>query len=131
MTSEQELNEKWNNRKLIEETIKSFHTEPAPETRERLKALEVELKSNTINFMEKLSEFSKDNKEAHDALFKAISKLEEKLDKAIEKKADKDLVEKMQSDLESLKDWKWKMVGVGIVVVFIIYLAKDIILSKL
>jgi len=91
------------------------HISPSPETRERLKALEV----NQNNFMTEIQEIKQ-----------MIKDLGMKLDCALEKKADKEIVDGMKNDLELLKNWKWKMVGVGIVVVFFIYVLKDYILGK-
>ena len=50
--SDEEFNEKWDTRKIAEETFKSMysHSEPSPETRERL----VYLETNQTNLMEKL-----------------------------------------------------------------------------
>ena len=83
--NEQTLNKKWDIHKVVTEAIQSAHIEPSPETRERLTSLEV----NQQNFMDKLQEFQNDNKEAHNAIMTVVSKLDEKLDKALEKKANK------------------------------------------
>jgi molecular chaperone GrpE (heat shock protein) len=73
--NEKDLVKKWNNRKLIEETISSMseHNNPNPETRERLAKLE----TNHCNIMEKLDE-----------IVERFNNFENKLDKALEKKAD-------------------------------------------
>ena len=76
--NEQELNDKWSIHKIIQEAIKTSHNEPSPETRERLKALEV----SQQNFMQ-------ENKEQHQMIMEAVSKLDSKLDKALETKAGK------------------------------------------
>lgn len=70
--SEESLNEKWDMSRVIQNAIDSAHNTPAPETRERLKALEI----TQNNIMEKL-----------DNIVTAISNLEAKIDKALDKKA--------------------------------------------
>lgn len=95
-SDEQKLLEKWGDRKLIEETVKSMnlHTTPAPETRERLKALEI----IQTNLMEKLEENQIQNEKAQEALMtsmkefhlttnQSLKDMTDKLDKALEKKA--------------------------------------------
>lgn len=69
-----DIDKKWTDRKLIEETIRSMslHSEPAPETRERL----VKLETNHNNIMEKIEE-----------ILKRFDNFETKLDCALEKKA--------------------------------------------
>ena len=96
--SEQELNKKWDFKKIIEEVAKTSHYNPSPETRERLTALEVSQKllmeenskehqaiiqsneKSQLAIMESLSNFHVSNKEAMDAM-------NDKLDKALESKA--------------------------------------------
>lgn len=90
--SEESLNEKWDMSRVIQNAIESAHNTPAPETRERLKALEV----TQQNVMDKLEESIKDNKESHILMMSAIDKLDKKLDQALDKKADKESVDKIE-----------------------------------
>ena len=80
---EDSLDKKWDMSRVIQNAIESAHNTPAPETRERLKALEI----TQQNVMEKLEESIKDNKESHVLMMTAIDKLDKKLDQALEKKA--------------------------------------------
>lgn len=100
--NENELNKKWDTHKVVTEAIKSAHLESAPETRERLLALEI----NQTNIMEKLNEFQLDNKEQHSAIIKSLKDMENKLDTALEKKADK--------WVQTLMVWLGRTIGVGI-----------------
>lgn len=72
------------------------HSEPSPETRERLKALEV----NQNNFMSELQEIKK-----------MISELKFDLKDAIEKKADKEEV----NQIKSIIKWIGSGIGAGII----------------
>ncbi len=79
----EELDKKWDIHKIISEAVQSSHLQSAPETRERLLALELSQK----NFMDKLEEFQKDNKEGHQSILDALNKFEERMDKTLETKA--------------------------------------------
>jgi hypothetical protein len=78
---EKQFDKKWDSR--YKERVENSHTSPSPETRERLKALEI----TQANIMEKLEELQQSSKESHNALLEAIQKLEAKVDNALEKKA--------------------------------------------
>lgn len=125
-TDEQKLNDKWENRKLIEETVKSMnlHTEPAPETREKLAILF----TNQANLMEKLQESIDSNKEEHQGLRELIKEINNKLDSAINKKADKELVDSLKATVDDLKTWKIKIAIIGSILLFLVTFLKDEIL---
>ena len=96
-----ELNDKYEHIYNEKYAGRNLHEEPSPETRERLKALEITQQL----FMDKLEQSIQDNKEAHNSIVEMINKIEEKLDRAIEKKADKD------------SQWAEKvLIGFGVVV---------------
>lgn len=89
-----ELNDKYEHIYNEKYAGKNSHNEPSPETRERLKALEILQQT----FMDKLEQSIQDNKEAHSEIIKEAEikhksllemmlKIEEKLDTALEKKA--------------------------------------------
>jgi len=118
--NENDLDKKWDISRIVQEAVKTAHYDPAPETRERLTALETRQKM-----------FMETNTKEHQDIFEAITAIEAKLDKALEGKADKAPVEKLLVDVELLKSWYWKMLGIGIVIVFLIYTFKDYILSKI
>lgn len=128
MTDEQ-LNEKWNNRKLIEETISSMgeHNNPSPETREQLAVL----KTNYNYLMEKVDEIKEENYKQHEELKNAIVKIDEKLDSALVNKADKKEVEDMKKSIKELDIWKIRIVAIFSVIMFLITFFKDILLDKI
>lgn len=70
------MDNKWSIRNIIEETLKSSHTQPSPETIKRLTVLET-----------RQEDFMIQNKEEHNAILDAVNKLDAKIDKALEKKA--------------------------------------------
>jgi len=118
-SEEEKLNKKWTDRKLIEETIKSMnlHNEPAEETKLRLQALEL----NQKNIMEKLEEHQKTNEKSHETIMasmkefhlttnQSLKDMTEKLDKALEKKADKEVVNKIILILF----WLGGLIGAGL-----------------
>jgi len=122
-SDEQKIIEKWGDRRLIEETVKSMnlHTTPAPETIARLSTLEE--KSRTI------MDYLKENKEEHKELFNIVEDINKKLDDALAKKADKSEVEELNKTVEDLKTWKIKILAVGSVILFVVTFLKDSILS--
>jgi len=85
--TDKDFNKKWNTRKIIEETIRTFpsHLQPTPETKERLLILEI----NQENLMNELKQLNIENKDQHKGIMDIVIRLEEKLDKALEKKANK------------------------------------------
>lgn len=115
-----------NIKELLENNIQQ-KSAISSDTKKSIAVLEVNYK----NIMDRLEEFQQQNKEAHNAITSSVSAMERKLDLAIDKKAEKSIVEKMSIEIEDLKSWKWKMIGISIVIVFLIYLLKDIILIKL
>lgn len=92
------------------------HNLSSPETRERL----VKLETNHNNMMSEVQEIKQ-----------MIKELTLKVDCAMEKKADKTVVDGLEKDMKDLQSWKYKMIGIGIIVVFIIIAIKDYILGKL
>jgi hypothetical protein len=68
------LQNKWEIKNMIEESLKNAHTQPSTETKERLIVLE----TNQDNFMKEIQEIKE-----------MIKVLGEKFDCAIDKKADK------------------------------------------
>jgi len=122
-SDEQKIIEKWGDRRLIEETVKSMnlHTTPAPETIARLSTLEE--KSRTI------MDYLKENKEEHKELFNIVEDINKKLDNALATKADKSQVEELNKTVEDLKTWKIKILAVGSVILFVVTFLKDSILS--
>lgn len=127
--NEEQLNEKWNNRKLIEETISSMgeHNNPSPETREQLAVL----KTNYNYLMEKVDEIKEENYKQHEELKNAIVKIDEKLDSALVNKADKKEVEDMKKSIKELDIWKIRIVAIFSVIMFLITFFKDILLDKI
>jgi hypothetical protein len=138
MSEEEKLNEKWSIHDVVQQAIKSSHSEPSPETRERLATLE----TNQKNFMDKLDGYQEVNEKAHGAIMESLQefhkttnasleKLDIKLDNAINTKAEKTDLARVESKADSLLIWKAGIVGMGIVVLFIIYTLKDYLLGKL
>lgn len=127
--NEKDLVKKWNNRKLIEETISSMseHNNPSPETREQLAVL----KTNYNNLMEKVDEIKEENYKQHEELKNAIVKIDEKLDTALTNKADKKEVEELQKSVKELDVWKIRIVAIFSVIMFLITFFKDILLEKI
>ena len=114
--TEHEYQENWNTRKIIEETMKSFHSEPSPETRERLKALETQQKF----MVDEISEIKQ-----------LVKGLDTKLDNVIQNKADKEEVKTLWKKMDNLVVWKAYMMGIGAVILFILYLLKDYLMHKI
>jgi uncharacterized coiled-coil DUF342 family protein len=127
--NEKDLVKKWNNRKLIEETISSMgeHNNPSPETREQLAIL----KTNYNYLMEKVDEIKEENYKQHEELKNAIVKIDEKLDTALTNKADKKEVEELQKSVKDLDRWKVRIVAIFSVIMFLITFFKDILLEKI
>jgi uncharacterized coiled-coil DUF342 family protein len=127
--NEKDLVKKWNNRKLIEETISSMgeHNNPSPETREQLAVL----KTNYNYLMEKVDEIKEENYKQHEELKNAIVKIDEKLDTALTNKADKKEVEELQKSVKELDVWKIRIVAIFSVIMFLITFFKDILLEKI
>lgn len=127
--NEKDLVKKWNNRKLIEETISSMgeHNNPSPETREQLAVL----KTNYNYLMEKVDEIKEENYKQHEELKNAIVKIDEKLDTALTNKADKKEVEELQKSVKDLDGWKIRIVAIFSVIMFLITFFKDILLEKI
>lgn len=127
--NEKDLVKKWNNRKLIEETISSMgeHNNPSPETREQLAIL----KTNYNYLMEKVDEIKEENYKQHEELKNAIVKIDEKLDSALVNKADKKEVEDMKKSIKELDAWKIRIVAIFSVIMFLITFFKDILLDKI
>lgn len=127
--NEKDLVKKWNNRKLIEETISSMgeHNNPSPETREQLAIL----KTNYNYLMEKVDEIKEENYKQHEELKDAIVKIDEKLDSALVNKADKKEVEDMKKSIKELDAWKIRIVAIFSVIMFLITFFKDILLDKI
>jgi uncharacterized coiled-coil DUF342 family protein len=127
--NEKDLVKKWNNRKLIEETISSMgeHNNPSPETREQLAVL----KTNYNYLMEKVDEIKEENYKQHEELKNAIVKIDEKLDTALTNKADKKEVEELQKSVKDLDRWKVRIVAIFSVIMFLITFFKDILLEKI
>lgn len=127
--NEKDLVKKWNNRKLIEETISSMgeHNNPSPETREQLAIL----KTNYNYLMEKVDEIKEENYKQHEELKNAIVKIDEKLDTALTNKADKKEVEELQKSVKELDVWKIRIVAIFSVIMFLITFFKDILLEKI
>ena len=99
----EELDKKWDIHKIISEAVQSSHLQSAPETRERLLALELSQK----NFMDKFEEFKEDNQEGHQSIIDAVNKLELKLDGALDKKANR--------WVEKLIIWIGIIIGTGLI----------------
>lgn len=99
---EKELNEKWNIHKIVQEAVKSSHSQSAPETRERLLALELTSK----NFMDSFEEFKINNEKGHQSIIEAVEKLEHKLESALEEKAN--------IWVETLIKWIGGIIGLGL-----------------
>lgn len=127
--NEKDLVKKWNNRKLIEETISSMgeHNNPSPETREQLAIL----KTNYNNLMEKVDEIKEENYKQHEELKDVITKIDEKLNNALTNKADKKEVEELQKSVKDLDRWKVRIVAIFSVIMFLITFFKDILLEKI
>lgn len=119
MKTEEEFNKKWE--PIYKERIN--HEEPSPETRERLKALEI----NQENIMDYL----KENKEEHKELFGLVRGMDTKLDDALKSKADKSEVIELSEKVEDLKTWKIKIIAYGSVLLFLVTFFKDIIINFL
>lgn len=62
--NEEEFNKKWETHKIVQEAVEKAHSNPAPETRERLARLEI----NNQNMMDLLQ----DNKEEHKEIKESI-----------------------------------------------------------
>ncbi len=122
-SDEQKIIEKWGDRRLIEETVKSMnlHTTPAPETIARLSTLEE--KSRTI------MDYLKENKDEHKELFTLVENINKKLDNALVGKADKSEVAILKETVDGLKEWKVKIAVIGSALLFILTFFKDAILS--
>jgi hypothetical protein len=101
------------------------HTEPSKKTIEKigeLKIAQATLEANQKNLMEQ-------NTKEHQEIKEALCELKNVLKESLDKKADKKDVESLSSDVEDLKGWKWKLTGIGIVVAFLIFIGRDIVVS--
>jgi len=148
MTPEEELNAKWDNRKIIEETVKSLnmHTEPAPKTLELFAEYGKESKAQTQQ-IDEIKTILAVQVEKHEqqqlVLQKIVDTTEQTLIQAtktngrvlaLEKKST-DIDEKTKSnseDINSLKNYRWWFLGVGATLMVVGYSAlKGIISTEL
>lgn len=141
MTPEEELNQKWDNRKIIEETVKSLnmHSEPAPKTLEtfaEIKTILAVQAEKHIQIDEKLDDIQTTVKETlkqTQATNGRVTKLEEWANgatKRIETNT-KDIKDNTK-DTESLKNYRWWFLGVGATIMVLGYFAlKGLISSEL
>ena len=117
--NEEEFDKKWT--PIYKGHVNHLHDEPSPETRERLKALEV-TQNNIMDYL-------KENKEEHKELFNIVEDIDKKLDNALVGKADKSEVAILKETVDGLKEWKVKIAVIGSVLLFILTFFKDAILS--
>jgi len=84
---EVEINKKWDIHNIIQEAIRTSHSEPAPETRERLAALETSQKLFMEENKKEHGDLKKSMEDFHTMMFSNMKDLNDKLDKALDKKA--------------------------------------------
>lgn len=121
--TEHEYKENWNTRKIIDETLKSFHNEPSPKTLSELTDLKV-----VQGKLTKTQEFmTQEISEIKDL----VKGLDLKLDNAIKDKADKSEVDDIKKEMKNFSNWKAYIMGMAVIVVFLLYALKDYLLGKL
>ena len=81
--TEADLNDKWNIHDVVQEAVRTAHTEPSPETRERLMAVEV----NQKNIVDNINELKKTTADQHKETLSAIEALSCRVEKALDTKA--------------------------------------------
>lgn len=107
--TEEEFDKKYN--KIYKKKTNSLHSEPSPETRERLSVLE----NNHQTMMDKLTELKEDNKEEHKALSVTIIEIKTLLDKLPELMTDKFDNRYASKDTETaLKRVMWIVISIVI-----------------
>lgn len=114
--TDEEFNKKWNIHKIVQEAMKTSHSEPAPETRERLAILD----TNQKFMVQEITEIKK-----------LVEGLDTKLNTVIENKADKKEVDELYKTVEDLKSWKIKLVAIGSVILFVMTFLKDPIITTI
>lgn len=116
--TENEYNKNWNTKEIVEETMKHYHNEPSPETRERLSTLET-----TQEFMVKeISEIKE-----------IVKEIKTTLTDVMECKASKDEVETLHKKVDQMEIdstiWKTRVLVIGSVLLFLITFFKETLLN--